>query len=143
MKRTLCLLFVLLCLYTPLRAQNETVIPRGSKVFIEPMDGFETYLMAAFEKKQTPLLVVADKDKADFVISGSSDRKDAGWAKTIFGGGRPHIMASIKVVNAKTSVLAYAVASDKGNAVRGYKSAAEHLAKNLRQKIEKDEKPKK
>ena len=49
-------------------------------------------------------------------------------------------MASIKIVNTKTSVLAYAVASDKSNANRGYKSAAEHLAKNLRQKFEKNEK---
>lgn len=49
-------------------------------------------------------------------------------------------MASIKIVNTKTSVLAYAVASDKSNANRGYKSAGEHLAKNLRQKIEKNEK---
>jgi hypothetical protein len=36
-------------------------------------------------------------------------------------------------------VVAYAVASYKVNSVNGNKSTAEHLAKNLRQKMERDD----
>ena len=40
-------------------------IPPNATVYIEPMDGYETYLAAAFAKKHVPLTLVADKDKAD------------------------------------------------------------------------------
>jgi hypothetical protein len=44
-------------------------IKSGSSVYIEPMGGYETYLAAAIVKKQVPLSVVADKDKADYIIT--------------------------------------------------------------------------
>ncbi len=43
-------------------------IKSGSTVYIEPMGGYETDLAAAFTKKHVPLIVVADKDKADYII---------------------------------------------------------------------------
>ncbi len=65
--------------------------------------------------------------------------KDAGWAKIIFGSGLPESEASIQMVNLRNGVVAYAVASYKVNSVNGNKSTAEHLAKNLRQKMERDD----
>jgi len=44
------------------------------------------------------------------------------------------------MVNLKSGVVAYAVASYRVNALNGNKSTTEHLAKNLRQKMERDEK---
>ena len=41
---------------------------------------------------------------------------------------------------ADASAVAYAVASYKVDSFNGNKSTAEHLAKNLRQKMERDEK---
>jgi hypothetical protein len=117
---------------------NATVIPPHSTIYIHPMEGFEVYLAAAFQKKKVPLLIVADRDRADFEVTGNSEMKKAGWAKTIFGSGRAEVNASVQVINIKTGVVAYAVASHKNDAWRGYKSAAEHIAKNLRQKIERD-----
>lgn len=35
------------------------------------MAGFEGYLTAALTKKHVPLIVVADKEKADYVITGN------------------------------------------------------------------------
>jgi hypothetical protein len=46
-------------------------IKTGSAVYIEPMNGYETYLAAAFAKKKVPLIVVADKSKADYLITSS------------------------------------------------------------------------
>ncbi|HEY0005010.1 MAG TPA: hypothetical protein VGB17_09390 [Pyrinomonadaceae bacterium] len=123
------------------RTSDPTFIPPGSKVYvneIKGMEGFENYLVSAFKKKKVDLLVVTDRSLADFEISGYSESQKAGWAKIIFGSGRPEEEASIQVVNLRTSVVAYAVASYKVDAWNGKKSTAEHLAKNLRQKMERD-----
>jgi hypothetical protein len=122
---------------------DPTYIPAASKVYIESIDGlpgFENNLVAAFQKKRVDLLIVADRSLADFEINGFAQSQEAGWAKIIFGNGQPESEASIKVVNLKTGVIAYAVASYRVNAINGNKSTAEHLAKNLRQKMERDEK---
>ena len=120
-------------------------IPHGSKVYvnyIQGMNGFENYLVAAFKKKKVDLIVVADRSQADFEITGFADHQRAGWAKIIFGSGLPESEASIQVINLKTSVVSYAVGSYKVDAYNGKKSTAEHLAKNLRQKMERDDKRK-
>jgi len=126
-------------------ALDPSYIPHGSKVYvnyIQGMNGFENYLVAAFKKKKVDLLVVTDRAQADFEITGYAEHKRAGWAKIIFGGGLPESEASIQIVNLKTSVVSYAVGSYKVDALNGKKSTAEHLAKNLRQKMERDDKRK-
>src|SRR3954470_12328359 len=118
-------------------------IPHAAKIYvnqIQGFDGFENYLVAAFKKKEVDLLIVADRAQADFEITGFADHNGAGWAKTVFGGGRPESEASIQVINLKTSVVAYAVGPYKVNAADGKQSSAERLAKNLRQKMERDDK---
>jgi hypothetical protein len=114
-------------------------IPRNSRVYLAPMDGFEQYLAAAFRKKSVPLLIVVDRDAADFEITGTHELKDAGWAKTIFMGGKPAASASIQVVNLRTKVVVYADSSHRDSANRGERSTAEKLAKYLKRKMEKDE----
>lgn len=128
---------------TTTAALDPAYIPHGAKVYvnyIQGMNGFENYLVAAFKKKKVDLLVVADRTLADFEITGYAEHKKAGWAKVIFGSGLPESEASIQVVNLKTSVVSYAVGSYKVDALNGKKSTAEHLAKNLRQKMERDDK---
>ena len=122
---------------------NPVYIPHGSKVYvnaIQGMSGFEHYLVAAFKKKKVDLLVVTDRAQADFEVTGYAAHQRAGWAKIIFGSGLPESEASIQVINVRTSVIAYAVGSYKVDALNGNKSTAEHLAKNLRQKMERDDK---
>jgi len=122
---------------------DPSYIPHGSKVYvsyIQGMNGFENYLVAAFKKKKVALLVVADRSQADFEITGFAEHQRAGWAKIIFGSGLPESEASIQVINLKTSIVSYAVGSYKVDAYNGKKSTAEHLAKNLRQKMERDDK---
>jgi hypothetical protein len=121
---------------------DPTYIPAGSKIYVEDIAGlpnFENNLVAAFQKKQVNLLIVADRSLADFEVTGFAQLEKAGWAKIIFGSGLPESEASIQLVNLRTGVIAYAVASYKVNSLNGNKSTAEHLAKNLRQKMERDE----
>ena len=122
---------------------DPTYIPAASKVYVENIDGlpnFENNLVAAFQKKQVNLLIVADRSLADFEINGFAQSQKAGWAKIIFGTGLPESEASIQVVNMRTGVIAYAVASYKVDSLNGNKSTAEHVANNLRQKMERDDK---
>ncbi len=127
----------------PRTPADPTYIPAASKVYVADiagLAGFENNLVAAFQKKRVDLFIVADRSQADFEINGFARSKDAGWAKIIFGSGLPESEASIQMVNLKTGIVAYAVASYKVNSNNGNKSTAEHLAKNLRQKMERDDK---
>ena len=50
------------------------------------MAGFGDYLMAAFHVKQVPVVIVSDKEKADFIIKGhakASSAMNRGVAATI------------------------------------------------------------
>ena len=123
-------------------APADTRIPRNSRVYIAPMDGFEIYLAAALRKKGVPVTMVVDRDQADFEITGTHQTKDAGWAKIIFVSPQPSASASMQVVNLKTSVVVYADSSHRTSANRGERSTAEKLAKYLKKKIEDDEKGK-
>src|SRR5688572_4855933 len=111
---------------------DPTYIPAGSKVYVSQIDGlpgFENNLVAAFQKKRVNLIVVTDRSQADFEINGFAQNQKAGWAKIIFGSGRPEAEASIQMVNLRNGVVAFAVASYKVDSLNGNKSTAEHLAK--------------
>lgn len=143
MKRfaSLCLLFAITAILhaqKPIAASPGSHIQPNARVFIEPMDGFETYLTAAILKKKVPLIVTDDRAKADYVISGNSHDEKAGWAKTIFISGASHATASIIMKDAKTGDLAYAYSVDKFNSVRANQSTAEACAKHLKKAIEKN-----
>jgi len=108
-------------------------IPAGSKVFVAPMDGFETYLKDAMVKKKIPLEIVEQRDKADYEITGVSESKKAGAAKIIIMGSiHSREEASIKVANLKTGELIYAYSVHKENSARGKQSSAEACAKHLK-----------
>jgi hypothetical protein len=114
-----------------------TRIDAGSKLFIEPMDGFDTYLAAAILKKKVPVMVIGDRSKADFIVSGGSHVDKAGWAKTIFVSPLPHAEASISIKDAHSGNLVFAYNVDKSNAARANQSTAEACAKHLKEAIEK------
>ncbi len=100
------------------------------------MNGFETYLEGAILKKKVPVVVVDDRSKADFIVSGLSDEAKAGWAKTIFVSPASHAQASISVKDAHTGNLVFAYNVDKMNAVRANQSTAEACAKHLKEFME-------
>jgi hypothetical protein len=125
-------------------------IPRNSRFYIapiksedseKPIEGFESYLAAAMRKKNVPIIMVTDRSQADFEITGTADKKGAGWAKKVFlGDWRGSASASMQVVNLHTGVVAYADASHRSSANKGLRSSAEKLAKYLKKKMENDEK---
>jgi hypothetical protein len=101
------------------------------------MEGFESYLAAAFQKKKVQLVPVADKDKADYVITGTSEDKKAGWAKmVVFGNIHSDAAASISMVDKKSGAIVFAYAVNKKNTLHGQQTTAEACAKHLQERID-------
>src|SRR5215475_5600771 len=129
-----------LCLSLPSRDAEAVIkkIPANSKIYIAPMDGFETYMTAAIKKKNVPVQVVMDREKADYEIRGSSETEKAGWAKVIFTGQtKSNEQASITLSDIRTTEVIFAYAVNKSSAFRGKQSAAESCAKHLKDFVEK------
>jgi len=118
--------------------QSKRAIERGSRIYIAPIEGgFDTFLAAAIIKKQVPVVVVTDRTKSEYEITGIASTERVGWAKMLFMGvDNSNDLASIKVVELKSSEVVYGYAVRKANSPRGKQSAAEACAKHLKEKIE-------
>jgi len=114
---------------------NNAKIPSYAKVYVAPMlSGFENYIIAGLRNKKVPLIVVVDRSKADYEISGVSESEKAGWAKMLFMGSQnSNEEASIKVSNLRTGAVIFGYSVHKTNSVRGRQSAGEACAKHIKQ----------
>jgi hypothetical protein len=157
MNRLVALAFPLLC---PLAFAQIPQLKSGSTVYIEPMDGYETYLSAAILKKHVPLVVVTDKEKAEYTITSSVSQLAPNTPAVVINNtngdnnGSPHsgfptprnfgrTNASISVIDNHSSQVAFAYAVGKSRDTNQLQSTAEACAKHLKEFIEKAEKPKK
>lgn len=112
-------------------------IPAGSKVYIAPLNGYESFLVAAMVKKETPLVVVNSREKADYEITGVSESVQAGWAKMLFlGSQQSSEQASIVMTNIKSGVVVWGYNVNKINSYKGKQSSSEACAKHLKARIE-------
>ncbi|HYY68447.1 MAG TPA: hypothetical protein VE734_01840 [Terriglobales bacterium] len=112
-------------------------IPSGARVYVASMiNGFDNYVTAGLQQKKVPLVVVADRSKAEYEITGIAETDKAGWAKMLFmGSQQSNETASIKMVNLKTGAVVFAYSVNKVNSVRGKQSAGEACAKHIKSKI--------
>ena len=112
-------------------------IPQGAKVFVAPMNGYETYIKAAIQKKKLPLVIVEQRDQADFEISGSAESQKAGTAKkVIMLDWHSTEQASVRVTNLKSSDVVFAYSVHKASSAHGKQSSAEACAKHIKDAIE-------
>src|SRR5579862_3558888 len=137
-------------------------IPRGSRVVIAPMGGFETYFAAAVRKKEVPITLTLDKNSAQYFIvstetewqgfvygsasSASWNRSGGGAWGTSSGSSTRGLEASIMLIDAKTKDVVWAYEVHKSShgalilgtlAARGKQSVAEACAKHLKDFIDK------
>jgi hypothetical protein len=116
---------------------NAHIIP-GATVYIEAMDGFDNYLAAALRKKSVPLVPVANKEQATYILSGTSEEKKPGWAKIAFTGQiHSDNEASVRMIDRASGIVVFAYAVDKKNTLHGQQTTAEACAKHLKEQIEK------
>jgi hypothetical protein len=118
-----------------LATMNNARIPTGSKIYVAPMEGgFDNFVIAGFQKKQVPLVVVADPSKADYEISGIAESEKAGWAKMFFmGSQQSREQASVKIVDIKSGAVIFGYSVNKGNSYKGKQSAGEACAKHIKE----------
>jgi len=120
--------------------QQRSLIPSGSRIYIETMDnGFDKTLAAAFIKKHVPLVVVTDKATADYDLSGTtSETKHKTGAKiaAIALGGMlgaaataDQMKGSFQITEIKTSQVVYGYNVQKGD---NPQSVAEACAKHIK-----------
>jgi len=135
----LCIAGSALAQQGPVTQDANASIPAGARVFIAPIEGgFDIYLAAAMHKKEVPIVLVADKSKADYELSGVTESEKAGWAKVVFWGNTSSSeQASVKIVNLKTGIVSWGYNVNKSSSARGKQSSAEACAKHLKEKIEK------
>lgn len=116
---------------------NAHIIP-GATVYIEGVEGFDNYLAAALRKKNVPLVPVASKDQATYILSGTSEEKKPGWAKIAFTGQiHSDNEASVRMIDRASGVIVFAYSVDKKNTLHGQQTTAEACAKHLKEQIEK------
>ena len=112
-------------------------IPANSKVFLAPMGGFEEDLKAAIQSKKVPVVLVADKDQADYEIAGTSDTEKASTAKkVVMWNWHSNEQASITVTDRKSSEVVFSYSVNKKSSAHGKRSTAEACAKHLKEQIE-------
>jgi PDZ domain-containing protein len=129
MKRVLTMLFVAITA----AAITQTSIPEGSRIYIAPMGGFETNLIAALNEKKVPIVIVGSRSMADFEVAGGAESQKANWMRIwVSGTWRTDEKASIVVKNLHTDVIVYAYEVNKWAAWHGSQSAAEACAKHIK-----------
>jgi hypothetical protein len=149
MNRFLAILSLTFCTVCVSQAPQ---IKSGATVYIEPMDGYESYLAAALAKKRVPLIVVADKSKQSaplqpaVVINNTVNNINNGSGNTQNAdshGGYPRpgsfgrTSASISVIDSRSSQIVFAYSVGKSANTDQLQSTAEACAKHLKEFIEK------
>ena len=136
------ILAVAVCFLFTLAAQPQTKavkIQSGSKIYVAPMGGFENYVIAGIVNKKVPVVLVTEREKADYEIRGSAETEKAGWAKMLFMGSQnSNEQASVNVSDVKTGDIVFAYSVHKLNSVHGKQSAGEAIGKHLKEVVGKD-----
>ena len=142
MLKRLSILAVMVCLFFILDAQAQTKtvkIQSGSKIYVAPMGGFENYVIAGILNKKVSVVLVTEREKADYEIRGSAETEKAGWAKMLFMGSQnSNEQASVNVSDTKTGDIVFAYSVHKLNSVHGKQSAGEAIGKHLKEVVGKD-----
>jgi hypothetical protein len=113
-------------------------IPPGVVLYVEPTD-FGQALSAAILKKQVPVRVTTDREKATYFLTSTTQAKTEGQGERIakvlvlgaWAGNGKSRDSSVSITDAN-GVVAFAYNTRKSN----FQSAAEGVAKNLKNHIE-------
>lgn len=130
---------VLLVLFVATSSFTQTSRPT---VYLEPQQGFETYLAAAISKKGVPVDVVTDKNKAIYILRSApvevkSESTGGKIARCLFAycaGIEDKGNVSVQLIEASSTkmVWAYSVNKQRGGS-KNQQSMAEAVAKHFKE----------
>ncbi len=109
----------------------------GSKIYLSPQNGFETYIAAAFTKKHVPATIVGDVDQADYVLEAApvehkTESTGSKVARCLFiycAGMEGVESTSVRLIDQKTKITVWSYTVHKGH--QNEQSLAEAIAKHL------------
>ena len=141
MKKTLALTIALLASVLSLFAAE---LARPT-VYIDPQNGFETYLAAAISKKNVPVDVVTDQSKATYILKAApveikSESTGEKVTRCLFAscaGIEDKGSVSVQLIEASSTKMmwAYSVNKQRGGS-KNQQSMAEAVAKHLKEFVE-------
>ena len=115
-------------------------------VYIEPQNGFETYIAAAMTKKNVPADVVTDKSKATYILKAApveikQESTGGKIARCLFAycaGIEDKGNVSVQLIETSSSKMlwAYSVNKQRGGS-KNQQSMAEAIAKHLKEHLNK------
>jgi TolB-like protein len=115
-------------------------------VYLEPQQGFETYLAAAFAKKNVPVDIVTDQTKATYVLKSApveikQESTGGKIARCLFAscaGIEDKGNVSVQLIEASSTKMlwAYSVNKQRGGS-KNQQSMAEAVAKHFKEFLEK------
>jgi|SRR5579863_10344111 len=115
-------------------------------VYIEPQQGFETYLAAAISKKSVPVDVVTDQSKATYVLKSApvevkSESTGGKIARCLFAncvGIEDKGNVSVQLIEASSTKMVWAYSVNKQRSgSKDEQSMAEAVAKHLKDYVKK------
>ena len=112
------------------------------KIFIEPQEGFDSYIAAGIVKKKVPVIITQNRMEADFILSSvvltNQESTGSKIARCLFAycvGINGTQTATVQLVNSKKEVAwAYNV---KKQGAKNFQSSSEAIAKHLKRFLEK------
>lgn len=112
--------------------------PALPRIYVEPQEGFESFISAAIVKKQVPAVVTRNKEYASFIITSKVVEKEENIgsvvARCVFAyciGIQGSQTATVQLVDATNQEVAWAYNVKKGGS-NNYQSSAEAIAKHLK-----------
>ncbi len=117
------------------------------RIYIEPQQGFDSYIAAAIVKKKVPVVVTQNREDADYVLTSvvethqeSTGSKVARCLFLYCAGMDGNQTATVQLVNAKKEV-AWAYNVKKAGA-KNFQSSSEAIAKHLKKFFEEQQRAK-
>jgi hypothetical protein len=121
---------------------RELNVPLSPRIYIQPQEGFESYISAAIVKKHVPAVVTQNKEDAQFLLTSAVQSKEettgSKIARCLFlycAGMEGSQTATVQLVTSKTQEVAWAYNVRKGSS-KAYQSSAEAIAKHLKHFLE-------
>jgi len=132
---------ILLCLsFVGVQAQS---VPRGSKIFIAPMEGnLNGFITAEILKQHLQVVVVTDGAHADYVMTGLSLKEDNHWYNSVWGG-KDKNEGSVSLIKVQDKTVVWATdAGDRTMLFSGFhrgglSKVAERIVKQMKHQIAK------
>lgn len=104
-------------------------------VYIEPMQGFDNYLAAAFKKKSVPLSPVINESRAAYAVQVYWPGNHAETINASLKSSHADAPPTLQLVDRKSGAVLFAYVLDKNNTWRGEQATAEAFASHVKESI--------